>query len=523
MQIIVKSIIDEIGGDVFCLLVDKSVDVSDKEHMAVVLRYVDRSGAIKERLIGVVHVKETSASCIKTNIDYLFEKYGLTMKQVRGQGYDGASNMRGEFNGLRALIMRENISKYYVHCFARQLQLVIVAVVKKNDDVSDFFDMLSLLINVGGASCKRKDMIRDSQQKRVKKAIGCDQLSTGTGLNQEQSLQRAGDTRWGSHYKTLLSIKNLFPDVIGVLNYVSKDGPNDGKKRQARGLLDYVKDFDFVFHLHFMLLILGHAYALSISLQRKDKDILEAMVEVELTKKQFQKIRDDGWESLLERTYSFCAEHGIQKLDMEEEYIDRHKPRKKTNRTNYEHYRYDCLNPVIDLQLGEFSDRFNEVNSDLLTRMTAFSPKDSFDAFKVESLVDLSKSYPDDFDSIQVKDLAHELPFYIDNVRADERFVGLKTISTLAKLMVSTNKHLAFPLVYRLLKLVLVLPVATASVERCFSVMKIVKTVLRNRIGDDFMNDCIICFCEQRLLYSIPIKDVIDHFLKMKDRRGQEK
>ena len=51
------------------------------------------------------------------------------------------------------------------------------------------------------------------------------------------------------------------------------------------------------------------------------------------------------------------------------------------------------------------------------------------------------------------------------------------TISELAKLMVSTNKHMGFPLVYRLLKLVLVLPVATISVERCFSAMKIVKTI----------------------------------------------
>ena len=60
------------------------------------------------------------------------------MTQVRGQGYDGASNMRGEFNGLRALIMRENSSAYYVHCFAYQLQVVIVAVAKKNDDISVF-------------------------------------------------------------------------------------------------------------------------------------------------------------------------------------------------------------------------------------------------------------------------------------------------------------------------------------------------------------------------------------------------
>jgi hypothetical protein len=54
-------------------------------------------------------------------------------------------------------------------------------------------------------------------------------------------------------------------------------------------------------------------------------------------KKKFQQIRDDGWDSLLEKTYSFCEEHGILKVDMEEQYIDRHNPRKKTNRTNYEH------------------------------------------------------------------------------------------------------------------------------------------------------------------------------------------
>ena len=69
MQIIVKSIIEEICGDVFCLLVDESADVSGKEQITVILRYVDKFRVIKERLIAVVHVQETSASCLKSNID----------------------------------------------------------------------------------------------------------------------------------------------------------------------------------------------------------------------------------------------------------------------------------------------------------------------------------------------------------------------------------------------------------------------------------------------------------------------
>lgn len=267
-------------------------------------------------------------------------------------------------------------------------------------------------------------------------------------MNQEQSLQRPGDTRWCSHYKTLKSLNSLFPSVIEVLEYVEKHGPNDKKRRQARGLLDYLKDFDFMFHLHMMLMILGYANSLSLCLQRKDQDILEAMTEVKLTKQKFQQIRDDGWESLIKTIYSFCEQHDIPKLDMEEEYIDRHKPRKKSNRTNYQHYRWDCLNSVIDLLLIEFNDRFGETNSNLLTYMAALSLKDSFGNFNLESLMELAKHYFDDFSPEQLKDLAHELPIYIDNIQADERFSNLNTITELAKLMVGTKKHLAFPLVY---------------------------------------------------------------------------
>ena len=112
----------------------------------------------------------------------------------------------------------------------------------------------------------------------------------------------------------------------------------------------------------------------------------------------------------------------IPKLDMEAEYVNRHAPSKKTNRTNYQHYRFDCLNPVVDLLLNEFNDHFTETNSNLLTYMTAISPKNSFGDFKLESLIELAKLYPDNFSSDQLKDLAHELHIYIDNVQADERF-----------------------------------------------------------------------------------------------------
>jgi hypothetical protein len=59
---IVQSILEEFGDDVFCFLVDESRDVSCKEQMVVVLRYVDKFGIVKERFVGLVHVTETTSS-----------------------------------------------------------------------------------------------------------------------------------------------------------------------------------------------------------------------------------------------------------------------------------------------------------------------------------------------------------------------------------------------------------------------------------------------------------------------------
>jgi hypothetical protein len=59
---VLQGILEEIGDDIFCLLVDELRNVSWKKQMAVVLRYVDKCGLVKERFVGLVHV--TNNFCI---------------------------------------------------------------------------------------------------------------------------------------------------------------------------------------------------------------------------------------------------------------------------------------------------------------------------------------------------------------------------------------------------------------------------------------------------------------------------
>ena len=49
----------------------------------------------------------------------------------------------------------------------------------------------------------------------------------------------------------------------------------------------------------------------------------------------------------------------------------------------------------------------------------------------------------------------------------------------------------------------MILPVATASVERIFSALNIIKTDLRNKMGDEWLNDLMICYTEKKIFRSI--------------------
>ena len=77
--------------------------------------------------------------------------------------------------------------------------------------------------------------------------------------------------------------------------------------------------------------------------------------------------------------------------------------------------------------------------------------------------------------------------------------------------MVQTEKHLVFPLVYKLM-LALILPVSTTSVESAFSAMKIIKSKLRNKINDVWFNDLMICYTEREILKSLDDVDIIRTF-----------
>jgi len=392
-------ILDEIHGRKFSVLIDESRDVSIKEQMAMILRFVNDEGKVMERFLGLKHIEKCTSVALKEALLSMISSHKLSISKLRGQGYDGASNMRGEFNGVHKLIRDENPYAFYVHCFAHQLQLVVVAVSISTPAIADFFNYVPLIVNTVGASCMRKDiLLAKHHDKLLEKVENCE-ISTGRGLNQESSLARPGDTRWGSHLKTLLRILVMWEVILEVLEIVKKDSIKPTCNGGAFGLIGKMETFDFVFILHLMIELLSITDNLSRALQRKDQDIVEAMHLIMGVKERLQDTRDNGWEPLFKRVKSFCDKNQIKVPNMDKEVNARGtSARRRQKVTNMHFYHVEIFLAAIDAILTEMNHRFSEVSSELLVCMAALNPRNSFSSFDVDKLVRLAEIYAEDFD-----------------------------------------------------------------------------------------------------------------------------
>lgn len=499
------AIVRDIGDNFFTLLVGESCD--NPQQIAVVLRFVNKRGEVIERLLAFIDVEETSAICLKAKVDSLFAEHGLSLSRIRGQGYDGASNMRSELRGLMSLVMKENSSSKYVHCFSQQLQLVVVAVAESHHAISDFFSVVSMIVNTSGSSCKGADKLRQIEHDRIVQGLESGDIFSGRSKNQETSSATSGGTRWGSHYVTLIRLQAAWSSVLEVLQNVKET------RGIVKTLIMRMETYDFVFILHLMKLVLGITVELSIALLQRDQNIVQALHLVETVKSRLLDFRENGWEKLIQEVEMFCITNTVPVLNMED-FIQSWVRLKRDGQvvTNYHYYRVEIFCEVIDLIAQEMENRFPETNNELLSCIACLDPRDSFSKFNRDKLVRLAELYPDDFSLIGRMMLSDQLDNYIYDMRLDVEFSTIQDLETLSKKMVASGKAKVYSMVYHLIELALVLPVATASVERAFSAMDILKTDLRNKLRDEWLNDSLVTYIENDVFAAIDNETILQRF-----------
>ncbi|XP_028118402.1 uncharacterized protein LOC114315969 [Camellia sinensis] len=383
---------------------DAARDESKRKQMAIVLRFVNKDGFIKECFFDIVHVSDTTLATLKEEICIVLSRHNLSVQNIHDQG----------------------------------------------------------------SSYKRHDQLKVAQAEEIVTKLTSDEVETGKGKNQVGTLKWAGDTRWGSYLGSISSLINMFSATCPVLSNVINDGATSTQRTDADGVYDKITSFEFVFIVHLMRDIIGTTDDLCQALQRKSQDILNAMHLVSTTKALVQKYREDGWISLLENVQLFCGKYDIDIHDMSAHYT------------------------------SELNNRFKVDVMELLILSSALDPRDDYSLFKIEDICKLANQfYPNDFIEQEKIHLKFQLQNYEIDILKHLEFQQLLTISNLCPLLVKTSQSTIYPLVDRLIHLVLTLPISTATTKRAFSAMKIVKTRLRNRMKDDFLSSYLLTFVEK--------------------------
>ncbi|XP_059627182.1 uncharacterized protein LOC132269976 [Cornus florida] len=246
-----KMICDEIAGGKYCILVDEAQDESKTEQMALVLRYVKHDVTLKDAISDIL------------------VRFDLSIQNLRGQGYDGASNMRGEWNGVQALFLKECPFVYYVHCFVHRLQLALVAATKDEPNIWQFLSHLTCIVNLVASSPKHLAELKSFQRDEIARMLSVGERQSGKGANQIGTLHRAGTTRWSSHYDSVRDLIDMYTASCTVVENLRKDGQTQQIRGQSLGVYKAMRNFEFIFILHLMDNIMGFTDTLCQALQHK--------------------------------------------------------------------------------------------------------------------------------------------------------------------------------------------------------------------------------------------------------------
>ncbi|CAO2175813.1 unnamed protein product [Urochloa humidicola] len=131
----------------------------------------------------------------------------------------------------------------------------------------------------------------------------------------------------------------------------------------------------------------------------------------------------------------------------------------------------------------------------------------------------VEKYYPTDFNQQERHRLENQLNHFVVDASNSEELKNIATIAELCRCLVVTGRHKTFTMIDRLLRLLLILPVSTASAERAFSILKITKTRLRNKMEDEFLAHSLVVNIEGEIAEDYSYEDIIADFQDMKERR----
>lgn len=380
----------------------------------------------------------------------------LDISFMVGQGYDGASNMSGQYNGVQAII-RTKFAPHalYVHCAAHSLNLAI-SITSKIPAIRDCLNTIETVYNFFHTPKRRtilENTIEDSEE-----------------IPSTKTLKRLNLTRWVAKYEAVDDFNELFPFVHETLEKMRVS------EKDAKSLLNAM-DFEFLISLQVTNLIYHLSLPLSREFQKVNLDLVQALNLAKDLREELEKIRrEENAFSKIYETSKKIAE------SVEIETTHKRITGRQKNRANPEvqstedYFRLTVFHPFLDFYIMDLGERF--INHENI--LEGFSALFEHDFSEIDKAADK----------------------FIKTVEFYQKFLAAGPLAVLAELRMwkkylirkgnvqpqnslealNNCPEVNFPNIYMLLKILATLPVSTSTPERTFSSLKRIKTIQRNTI-----------------------------------------
>ena len=141
--------------------------------------------------------------------DLLFEfieENGISLKDLRGQSYENASNMSGKYKGMQAIIKKRNHQAEYIPCVVHFLNLGGKCAAECCQSAVRFFMLVQGLCVFFSASTHRWNLLTDALKSL-----------------QSPTIKPLHDTRWEAGYDALHALRKGYQAVLQVFKAMCDD------------------------------------------------------------------------------------------------------------------------------------------------------------------------------------------------------------------------------------------------------------------------------------------------------------
>lgn len=489
-------IIDRVKKSIFfTILADETSDVQGIEQFSLCLRYVDdEQNEIREDFIKFVPVTDVSGKGLADTIKKELLSFGLNLKNLRGQGYDGAAAMSGAFNGVQALISKEYPSAIYTHCLSHSLNLVL------NDS-----SKLQTVRNTIGTIREVSTFLRASVRRTniLKSKLIQFNLKSSRLMNY-------CETRWVERHEAIALFKDNMLPIIATLEQIMSDNKDDGSI--GRSFHKKICDFEFIITLFTVNKLLALTYQVSVNLQKPNIDLCTAVESVENVQSIISEMRsnaDSEFKEVFKSALNVANNLNVTKLIPRIVGTQNHRQNHSTDSPEV-YFRISLFIPYLDELSMSLSNRFTK-HKEVLLSLQHIVPFYAINSSYTNVLHAINFYQTDFEDNFNPSIIEGEWRLW----KSKWKLFSLDSSNSIPKNAIEALKKCnrnEFPTIHVLLKILCIIPVTTASVERSFSTLGRLKTFLRNQQGNVRLSGLALMTIHRNI--PINVEEIVNMFIK---------